>query len=600
MLTPLEEIPKKNVRKVKSKFQCSCGNIVEIFVSNYLNGQKTCGKCKNSKYLSKIVNESKYGMLKLKNKVEEKYLKVREKYLWQCDCGNCKMISAYHVINGNNKACGCLSSTNKLTGGTTRKTINKNDLIKKCNYKILSQLDDEMSVSKIIKVQCKCGNILHKTIMKAISNKSCKKCKIRSADFWSKKFGRLSVINPTELSIYHIGKIKCKCDCGNETYIEPSSLVRPDKPTISCGNCTYILKKWWDNKEKLKQPLDMDKIKEYFNGCSIMPQEILNNNSKILGTNKFYKYKFLCKICGSDFTPFSLYDVIRNKVVSCGCLNTRTSYRQAEIYNYLKSCGFDPINEFKLEKYNFDIAIKNLIIEYDGLLYHNEKYNPNHCKTRFKKIKVANDNHYELISIFEDEWIHRKSCFKNLILNKLGVFKYKSLRPKQCVIKLISNKDVKDFYESYHYQGSCISKFNIGVFYGDTLISCMSIKNPTRQNSGDWEISRMASKSDFKVHGIWSYLIKWIKTNNLISGKLITFSDNRLMTGEVYNIMGFKHVSDVKPDYYWAKGNRRYHKSALRKTNEEKLTGKTESELRMKQGYYKVYDLGKKKWELIL
>jgi hypothetical protein len=52
----------------------------------------------------------------------------------------------------------------------------------------------------------------------------------------------------------------------------------------------------------------------------------------------------------------------------------------------------------------------------------------------------------------------------------------------------------------------------------------------------------------------------------------------------------------VDPDYYWCKGQRRFHKSGLRKTEEEKLSGKIEAELREAQGYRKIWDLGKKRW----
>ena len=215
---------------------------------------------------------------------------------------------------------------------------------------------------------------------------------------------------------------------------------------------------------------------------------------------------------------------------------------------------------------------------------------PNICKS---------DRNY--IMIYEDEWLKRKDCIKHLILNKLGcnLVKFK-LRPSQCTIKLLNNKDIKLFYEKYHYQGYAISTHNIGVFHKDKLIACMSIKRPTRQNSGDWEISRMACSYDYRIHGIWSYLIKWIISNKLLSGKLITFSDNRLMIGKVYELMGFKNIGDIKPDYYWVKGNKRYHKSALRKRGIEKQSGLTETNLRTMQGYNKIYDLGKIKWEIVI
>jgi hypothetical protein len=62
--------------------------------------------------------------------------------------------------------------------------------------------------------------------------------------------------------------------------------------------------------------------------------------------------------------------------------------------------------------------------------------------------------------------------------------------------------------------------------------------------------------------------------------------------------MGFTIERHVKPDYYWCKDGKRYHKSALRKTKEEKQTGLTEYQLRESQGYHRIYDLGKIKWSM--
>ena len=160
--------------------------------------------------------------------------------------------------------------------------------------------------------------------------------------------------------------------------------------------------------------------------------------------------------------------------------------------------------------------------------------------------------------------------------------------------------DVIDLYEKYHYIGAGVAKFYIGCYYDNKLIACASIKKPTRQSSGDWEISRMVCNYNYKVHGLWSYILKWITNNKLISGKLITFSDNRLFNGKVYNKMGFCKDKDIKPDYYWTDNNKRYHKSALRKTNVEKKTGLTEIQLRHNQGFKRIFDYGKIKWSMVI
>jgi hypothetical protein len=136
---------------------------------------------------------------------------------------------------------------------------------------------------------------------------------------------------------------------------------------------------------------------------------------------------------------------------------------------------------------------------------------------------------------------------------------------------------------------------NYGVFYQDELVACVSFKDPTRQSEYDWELVRMASDSRFRVHGIWSHMMKRF-VREYDPKSIVSFSDNRLFNGEVYGKIGFEFDGDVRPDYYWVKRDKRHHKSSLRKTDAEKLTGKTEVELREEQGYRRIWDLGKKRW----
>ena len=77
---------------------------------------------------------------------------------------------------------------------------------------------------------------------------------------------------------------------------------------------------------------------------------------------------------------------------------------------------------------------------------------------------------------------------------------------------------------------------------------------------------------------------------------IVSFSDNRLFTGKVYEKMGFVFDGNVRPDYYWVKNKKRFHKSKLR-ISQQSLT---EIQLREKEGYKKIWDLGKKRWILIL
>ncbi len=120
----------------------------------------------------------------------------------------------------------------------------------------------------------------------------------------------------------------------------------------------------------------------------------------------------------------------------------------------------------------------------------------------------------------------------------------------------------------------------------------MAFKTPTRQSGHPWELVRMTSDPRFRVHGIWSKLLaEFIKSYNPAS--IVSFSDNRLFQGGVYEKIGFKFDGEISSDYYWAKHKKRFHKSGLRKPPGH--VG-TEHDLRTSQGYTKIWDLGKKRW----
>ena len=94
---------------------------------------------------------------------------------------------------------------------------------------------------------------------------------------------------------------------------------------------------------------------------------------------------------------------------------------------------------------------------------------------------------------------------------------------------------------------------------------------------------------------------KWILRK--LNRPLITWSNNRYSDVGLYVKTGWVFQADLPPDYQYFKNYKKYcyerlSKQSLRKTEEERLSGKTESELRVEGGYHRVYDAGKKRWLL--
>ncbi len=199
------------------------------------------------------------------------------------------------------------------------------------------------------------------------------------------------------------------------------------------------------------------------------------------------------------------------------------------------------------------------------------------------------------LMIYEDEWTKNRHKVEALLRNRLVRSSPVSLRPSACVIHLVSKDVVNPFYEMNHYIGPARAAAHYGVFHGDVLVAAASFARPTRQSSHPWELVRMASAPEFRVHGIWSKVLSMFVRDHSPSS-IVSFSDNRLFQGGVYGKVGFRHDGDVRPDYCWVKGGVRHHKSGLRKKGPERLSPVTETVLREADGYRKSYDLGKKRW----
>jgi len=555
-------------------FDCSCGhdNVLKCWSKVIRGHTKTCGKCnlltadhfKNTKY-GKLTMRDPHDFTRGSNK----------KVWWICDCGNQTFIQVNVVTRSGIKSCG---KCNVLT---------KEHFEFKKYYKL--RMKDPISIhsgsgQKVWWV-CDCGKEVFLSVIDVtrFHAKSCGKCSVLSKTHWeTTKFGRLRLADPIDLCVYSNKKVWWICDCGNRVCCIVQNVVRGR--TSSCGRCRQNIDNWYaQNKNAIKQlktPIDPTQI----------PQDGLVSLDVIDKMRK--PFRAICGSCGSEYEP--RWEKIKLGIsLTCGCSTNRISSAQKEIANFIESLGLKVKLEHQVGSLVYDIFISsnNLLIEYNGLRWHSQNQSKSRDKTKYQNAIHAG---FKYVMIFEDEWLSNKQKVEQLLKNRLNLNVCVSVKPSKCDIRKIKSNETDRFYQIYHYIGTVKAKINYGVFYDGKLIACVSFKKPTRQSKRDWELVRMTSDPNYRVHGIWSKLIKLFTCE--YSGSIVSFSDNRLFSGIVYQKMGFKFDGEVPPDYYWVKGNKRYHKSGLRKTRHEKTLGLTETQLREAQGYRRIWDLGKKRW----
>lgn len=555
----------------KLDFKCKCGNVKKISVSSIHTGKsKSCGEC-NKIHLN---HNDKFNKLTYVGEDILIHPKSEKKLRFRCECEKEKHIVFYRILNGRIKSCG---ECNKLVLKTN------------CTVKTFTYIGEEIEVykgcDKNINVRCKCGNVLLISVRSFFKRKSCPKCNELTLKKGDKYGNFIYVGNSVTVKPWVKSKLLFECRCGQIKRIPVSGITSGDN--VSCGHCYEKIFNWYkkekSNLKNLEYPI---KISDFPEG-GMKPIETINYSSK--------QSKFRCGICDMVYNP-TFNDIKRGKSLTCGCVTNKISRPVFEIQAFLKELKVDSKLEFKLDNFYYDLCVPNkkFILEFNGLKWHSKKRAKDRDVIKYNNARTKN---YSYLMIYEDEWSFNKEKIKNLLKNKLIERNLKSLRPSKCEIKKIKAREASAFYEKFHYIGARTSSVHYGVYFENELTACASFGPTTRQSKYEHELLRMASDPLYRVHGIWSKILKIFRSE--FSGSIVSFSDNRLFEGKVYEKLGFKLDGEVRPDYYWVKGRNRFHKSGLRKTPEERKSGKTETELREEQGFRKIWDLGKKRWVLL-
>lgn len=261
---------------------------------------------------------------------------------------------------------------------------------------VLEKTNKRSSGSVIWKCLCDCGNFVEVSTRSLNSNNT-KSCgclntekrkqrieaynKTRINDLTNQVFGKLLVLNKTNLKSGTNTVWKCLCECGNITYVSSNNLNINNKNYIkSCG----CLKK--------ENAHFKDLSNQKFGKLKAIEKTDMRKNNCII-------WRCQCD-CGNIVNvPSSL--LISNGTKSCGCLK---SQGEEKILNILQINNIpfekEKIFDFCVFENNyhprFDFFINNsYIIEYDGVQH-------------FKQTGWENLNIVQARDLFKNEW-----CKKN-------------------------------------------------------------------------------------------------------------------------------------------------------------------------------------------
>lgn len=329
----------------------------------------------------------------------------------------------------------------------------------------------------------------------------------------------------------------------------------------------------------------------------------VHSGKYIYDTVNYLNLSSSIKITCPEHGPF--FQVAQTHMAGHKCPSCAKVYsnQQRELNEFIKSLGVETEENYKLKNgKHLDIVCKNypIAVEFNGLVWHSEQFkeDPNYHKEKTEQAKAEG---FRLIHIFEDEWLRSKDRVCFFLSTVLGKNTTKRDARKLILDVNCPWGEVKNFLDTYHMQGACAAT---SICYGlrdpETRGLFCVMTFSTRDSSSGLELTRFCSNGI--VRGGFTKLL-YRAFEILKPTEIVSFSDNRLTDGAVYAKTGFKQVDEVPPRYWYTKNRQRFHRRGFQKQylkvkfdNYDET--KTEKENCQLNGYYRIWDCGKKKWSL--
>lgn len=325
--------------------------------------------------------------------------------------------------------------------------------------------------------------------------------------------------------------------------------------------------------------------------------------------NPLNEFQWKCKKCGNIING----EKDKNWFTFVRCdkcypyLGNRLSNQEFELHIFIESLNLNTNIIYNSRKIippkELDVYIpdKHIAIEFDGLFWHSDIMNHD-SNYHLTKTEECEKQGIQLIHIFEDEWINKQDIVKSRIRNILGIFDTK-IYARKCEIREVDFNTTKEFLNINHIQGSSISKYNIGLYYENVLVSIMTFgsyrKSMGRSHvENEFELIRFCSKLNYHIPGAASKLLNYfIKQYHPI--QILSYADRRWSTGNLYNQLGFSLIRQSVPNYWYIKEGSmvreyrfKYRKSELSKYLSNYDSSLTEQQNMILNRYYRIYDCG--------
>jgi len=343
-------------------------------------------------------------------------------------------------------------------------------------------------------------------------------------------------------------------------------------------------------KPKRKSLSSYEKLNKKFQRFNI---RFLTPESLYTGVSNQVYYEFECQECSNQFRDY----IDNGHIPKCRVCNPYkpeyVSGQETAVYEFV--AGLVPDAEQSNKKiiapYELDIVVpsKKLAIEYCGLFWHSE-YNQPDPNYHANKLKLCKQQGLRLITIFEDEWTHRRPIVENRLRAILGATS--KIYARKCLVNPIAIALAREFTEQHHIQGHSQCRYAYGCFFEGKLVAVMTFGRPRYNRHYEYELIRYASIGTV-VGGAGRLLSAFVKQHD--PKNIISYCDLRWGTGNLYQRLGFEQVKANGVGYSYTDFVQRYHRSKFTKSSLVKNGADpnlSEHEIMREKKMYRIWDCG--------
>lgn len=336
------------------------------------------------------------------------------------------------------------------------------------------------------------------------------------------------------------------------------------------------------------------------------------------------QYGWTCKCACGTITEIGTGTLKGGLSTKCSKCSNQVSKPMLELASYIRGLGVEVLVGHRGFGFEIDLYMpsKNFFIEYDGLVWHSNKFRATAANeaARFAKFKATG---LQGIRIFEDQYLSKPELVRQMIRHRLGFSAEKQIGQFTCQLEQTPSA-YRKFCNQYHMDGYGRSSWAIVARNEfDEVVAFMGFRPyMAGKYKGQQELSRFCTNYNFNCYGLFGKMLKMAKQHiraEKLATHVVSASDNHISVGKVYANNGFKQLEADSDNwfYYLHSKGLRLHRAMGKKLKPPKISDSeyaqySTEKLQVESGFlaskkwgkweplYKIYGWGQKLWILEL